>query len=187
MTPPAPRNSSHFPIATGAETGQFIAIGFDSNAFGGWREPESPGDAVLQDGHVFVLKLHYTITIVADQMVVLRLLQEIWIVVGLITSQVHLTQKSALDQQGKGPVNGGTRHRAVDVSHPVDQILSIEVLIRAKGGSYDDFTLLGLAQPFAGQEAVELSSGLFVNFWHARRIDTIPPLTITKNASRLST
>lgn len=116
---PEPTKGSNFSISACPKSGQFVAIRLDPDAFGRRREAETASDAVLQDGHVLIFKLHHAVTIIADEMVVLWFFEEIRVVVGLISPQIHLTQEAALDQKGQSPVNGGTRDRAVDMPHAI--------------------------------------------------------------------
>ena len=49
----------------------------------------------MQQGGVIILKLHHPVAIEADQVIVLGLVEEIGVVVGLVTAQIDFAQQSA--------------------------------------------------------------------------------------------
>jgi hypothetical protein len=70
-------------------------------------EAEAAGDAVVQQCGVIILELHDTITVEADEVVMLRLIQKVWIVKGLITTEIDLSKQVAVHKKLKRAINGG--------------------------------------------------------------------------------
>lgn len=78
--------------AAGALAGQFLAVRLNAHAFELRLEAQATGNAVVQKSNVLILKFHHPVTVEADQMVMLRLFEEIRVIVGLIAAQIDLTQ-----------------------------------------------------------------------------------------------
>lgn len=151
-----------------AAASEFFATGFDANALGRGLEPETAGDAVLEQRDVFIFKLDHLVAIGADEVIVLGLLQEVRVVVSLIATEVDLVQELALHQQGEGAINGGTADGAVELARHLQQFFRSEVFGGRESGLNDDLTLLRPAQPLAGQIAVETFADFGIN--HARMV-----------------
>ncbi len=76
---------------------QFVAMRFDAHAFHAWLKTKPPCDAVVQQRSVIIFKLHHTVTIEADQVVMLGFVEEIGVVVSLITPEIDFAQQIALN------------------------------------------------------------------------------------------
>lgn len=87
---------------------QLVAFGDNTDALACRAEPESLGDAVLQQGDMIVFKLHDTVTVHADEVIVLGFVEEVGIVKSLVAPQINFTQQFAFHEQAQGAVNGGS-------------------------------------------------------------------------------
>ena len=151
-------------LLAGAGAGQFLAMRLDPHAHQlRLEESEAAGDAVVQQGHMLVLKLHHPVTIQADEVVVLRFVEEIGVVVDLIASEVHLPQQPALHEEGQRPIDGGPGNGAVDLPGFVEEFLGLEVLVTGEGCLHNHIPLLGPPQALAGEVCVEALSDPFVH------------------------
>ena len=78
-------------IATaGAETLQLITAPFDADRFAGWLETQTVGDAIFEQVDVIVLKLNDFVTIGANQMIVMRVIQKVGVVIFVVLAQINL-------------------------------------------------------------------------------------------------
>ena len=154
-----------FRIAVSAfpQPSKLITVGFDAHALHAGLEPETTRDAVMKQRGVIVLKLNHSITIEADQMVVLGLVEDIGVVVGLVAAQIDLAQQSAFHQQGEGTIDGGPRNGAVELARLFQQFLRFEVVISGKSSLDNDIPLLGAAQSLASQVCFQALSDTFVH------------------------
>lgn len=146
-----------------AAAGQLLAVRLDADAFVRGLETEAAGDAILEQRDVFVLELDDLVAVVADQVIVLRLLQEVRVVIRLVAAQVDLVQQLALHQQAEGAIHRRAADGAVDFARHVQKLLSGEVLGGAEGGLHDDIARLRPAQSFAEQVAFESFADLRVH------------------------
>lgn len=147
-----------------ASAGQFIAMCLDAHAAQPGLKPEAAGNAIVQQRDVLVLKLHHTVAIQADQVIVLRFVEEVRIVVGLVAAEVHLAQHAALCHEADGAVNRRAGHRAVDFAHLVEQFLRVEMIVGGKRRLHDHIALLGAALALLGHVGIQ---ALFDSFIHA--------------------
>ena len=78
------------PFAGAADTfaRQLFTAGLDLDALAAGLEAQTAGDAILQECDVLVLEFHHLVTVRANEVVMLRFLQEIGVVVGLVTAQI---------------------------------------------------------------------------------------------------
>lgn len=141
--------------AAGAVAGEFIAVGLDAHAFHLRLKAQPAGDAVVQQRDVLVLKLNDAITIEADEVIVLGLVEEIGVVVCLIATELHDAQEIAFLKEAEGAVNGGAGDGAVNFPDHVQQFICIEVAIRGKGCLDDNIPLSGVSQALGGKVLAE--------------------------------
>jgi hypothetical protein len=145
----------HEAIFAHATAGELLAACLDADALAGGSETQPPGDAVLQEGDVLILKLDHAITIRADEVIVLRFVQEVGVVVGLIPPEVYLMQELALHEQAEGAVHRGPGDGGVHFPHTIQQFLRSKVVRGGKRRLHDGVSLLGAAETFADNEVVE--------------------------------
>ena len=149
--------------AAGAVATEFVAVGFDAHALHLGAEAEAAGDAVVEEGDVFVFELDDAVAVDADEVIVLGFVEEIGVVVGLFAAEVDVAEEAALDHEGEGAVNGGAGDGAVDAADAVEEFFGVEVLVRGEDGVDDDFALASAAQAFAGKVIVESFGDLSVH------------------------
>lgn len=149
--------------AAGAVAAEFVAVGFDTHALHLGTEAEAAGDAVVEEGDVFVLELDDAVAVDADEVVVLGFVEEIGVVVGLFAAEVDVAEETALDHEGEGAVDGGAGDGAVDAADAVEEFFGVEVFVRGEDGVDDDFALAGAAQAFAGEVVIESLGDLSVH------------------------
>lgn len=148
-------------MSAGTFTGELLAVGLDAHALELRFETEAAGDAVVQQGDVLVLKLHHPVAIEADEVVVLRFFEKIWVVVSLISAQVHLAEHPAGLHQGDGAIDGGPGYGAVDLAHLVEELLSVEMIVRSKSRFDNDIALLGSPLPLLGEVGIQSLFDIF--------------------------
>lgn len=102
-----------------------------------------------------IFKLDDAAAIDAEKMVVGWLIEEIWIVGGLIIAEIDFPQQVCLHQQAESAVNSGTGSFRVQFPCAIKELICRKMLIFGKRSFYDDFTLHGPAQAFAPDELIE--------------------------------
>ncbi len=140
-----------------------VAMRLDAHAFQTGLETESACDAVMQQGSVLVLELQHTVAVEADEMVVLGFIEEIGVVVGLVSPQIDFTQQPAFHQKGQGAVNSGSGDCAVEPAGFFQKFLGLEMLVCSESGFDDDIALFGAAQTLSGQMFVQALGNSFVH------------------------
>lgn len=144
------------PTAALSSAGELITIRRDADALAGGDEAEPLGDAVFQQGDVGILELHHAVAVFANQVIVLRFVEEVGVIISLIATKIHFVKKFAFHKQTEGAVDGGTRNGAIDFANHVVEFLGIEVIGGAKGCIDDDVALLGATESFLRQEFIKL-------------------------------
>jgi hypothetical protein len=114
-------------------------------------ETEATGDAVVKQGRIVVFKFDDSVTIQADEVIVLRFIQKVRIVKSLVSAEIDLAQQIAIHEQLKGAINGRAGDGAVQLAGLFKQLVGVEMIVGGEGGLDDDFTLLGAAQASAGE------------------------------------
>jgi hypothetical protein len=86
--------------------------------------------------------------------VVLRLIEEVGIVISLVTTEFNLTKEFTLNEKPKRPVNRSPGNSAIYFPDHLMQIICRKMLLRAEGSLDDHVTLLSPSQLFAGKEFI---------------------------------
>lgn len=95
-----------------------------------------PGDTVAQLNHVGGGELDDSPAATANHVIV-RSLAEGVLVIGLLYIEADLLEDAAIDQQRKGPVDGGFAHLFTAVSEHIEHLIDLEVLMEFEHGVYD--------------------------------------------------
>lgn len=132
-----------------------VAARFDPNTLVGGRKTEPSSDAVLEHFEMLVLELDDLLAIRANQVVVMRMIDEIRVVAFLVAAQIDLAQQTAFDQQTQGSVERGPRSRGVDLARQFPELLSREMLLRAERRLDDHVTLRRSPQALELQESID--------------------------------
>lgn len=81
-------------------------------------ETETMADLIFEFFNFFALELDYFFAILADDMIVMRVLGVIWIIEFVILAEVHFANETAFSEQREGAVNGSPRNRWVSLTRP---------------------------------------------------------------------
>jgi hypothetical protein len=105
----------------------------------------------MKKGGVFILKFDDSITVEADEVVVLGLIQKVGIVKRLVAAKIDFPKQVAVHEKLKRAINGGTRNSSVELAGFVQKFVSIKMIVRGKGGLDNDVPLLGAAEALSGE------------------------------------
>jgi hypothetical protein len=141
-----------FADAGGAE---FVAAGFDADAFLGGTEAEAAGDAIFEDGDVFVFELDDFAAVDADEVIVIGVIDEIGVVVFLIAAEVDFPEEAGGDEEGDGAIDGGAGGGGIDLAGHFPEFFGGVVFGGAEGGFDDDLALGGLAKAPGFYEVID--------------------------------
>ena len=81
-------------------------------------------------------------------MVVMRVIEEVRIVVLILLSQINLMQQATLHEQSESPINGRPRSRGILLASTLPEFVSRKVLFRRESRVNNTFSLRRLAKPF---------------------------------------
>ena len=139
-------------------------MGFD-------REPEPVADLVLEALDFLALELDDPFAILADYMIVVRMLGVIGVVKLMILAKIHFADQPALGQQRQRAIHRRARNRSIAPARPLQKLLGGEMLARAESGLDDRLALGSQAQVFLREKIHEPPLGASVAcFCHARSI-----------------
>ena len=138
----------------------FIAAGLDAKRLLYRLETKSPGNTVVENLKVVVLKLDNLAAVDADQVIVGRFFEEVRIISGLAITQVNFLQESGLGEKGEGSVEGCPGCAGIGASQLLPQIISGKVLIARKNDVDDGIPLRGMPEAFCLDERVEAFADL---------------------------
>ena len=143
-------------ILTHPGLAELVAAGLDANAALRGFEAKSARDAIFENLDVRVLEFDDFAAVDADEVVVIRVLEEIRIVVLLLTPKVDFAQEASLDEEGKSSVKGGARSLGIDFPGHVPELVSRKVLLGAEGGLDDHIPLSRSPEALRLHERVDL-------------------------------
>ena len=152
------RRSDHLAAAFPANAlePQFVATRLDAHLLVGRGETHPLGHAVLEQFHVEVLEFQNALAIDADEMVVVRMVDEVRVVDLSPLGEVQFPQQPATHQDRQSAVNGRAAHRGIDLAGHLQKFVGGVVAIGAESRLDDGVALGGLAQPFAGKKVPNL-------------------------------
>jgi hypothetical protein len=127
---------------------ELIAGRFDADYFGRRRKSEAVADSILELVDALVLKFHNLIAVNADEVVVVRMLNEIRIVIFVFLAEVHLAQQPALHQQRECAVDSGAGDRGLNFSRHYQKILCRVMLFGAESRFDNRIPLRRVPQAF---------------------------------------
>ena len=133
-------------IAAGASAGKLIAACLNAHAFHLRLKAQPARDAVVQQRDVLIFKFDYAITIEADQVIVLGLVEEIGIVIGLVPAKVHDAEEVALLQEAEGAVNSSAGDGTINFADHIQELLGVKMSVCSKSCLDDDIPLPGISQ-----------------------------------------
>lgn len=125
-------------------------------------------DAVLQCLYTIIRKLYRSAAFGADQVIVVFVAENM-LVVAVLLCRVHLSQKAALYQQGKSPVDTRPRYPDPPALQAEYDVIRLEMLVNAEYLPQDQLPFLRALQSLASHE---LAKHFFFGCFHKKP----PPL-----------
>jgi hypothetical protein len=143
-------------VLAGAELFQLVTGGGDLEALSLDGEAEPVSDLVLDPVDLFALELDDPFTILADDVVVVRVVGVIGVVKFVVLPEIHLPDQTAFRQEREGAVNGGARDGSIAPARPFEELIGREMLIGAENGVDNGLALRRDAQILLLEELEKL-------------------------------
>ena len=128
-----------------AGAGKLVALGLDAHGFHLWLKAQAAGDAIMEKSGIFILELNDTITVETNEVIVLGLIQKIWIVKGLVTTEIDFAEEVTVYKKLERAINGRTRNGTVELAGLIQKFVGIEMIVSGKGSLDNNVPLLGAA------------------------------------------
>ena len=104
---------------------------------------------------MLILKFHDLVTVGANQVIVVWVIQEVRIVMLILLPQIDLMQKPTLYEKCKRPIHRGSRSRRIVLASTFPQFICREMLLRRESSLHNPFSLRRLTKPFLFQKDLE--------------------------------
>src|SRR6266850_5183173 len=96
------------------------------------RESEAVRDLVLDFFDLIAVELDNLVAILADDVIVVRMLRVIGVVELVVFAEIHFTKQAALGQKWQGAIDRGAGNGFVTGAGPFEKLLGGEVLLGAE-------------------------------------------------------
>src|SRR4051812_26273934 len=95
------------------------------------------GDLIFDLRDFCAVELDDLFTVLADNMVVVRMLGVVWVVELVFFAEIHFADKAAFGEERERPVNGGAGDRFITAARPFQKLFRGEMLASAENGLDD--------------------------------------------------
>ena len=143
-------------VFAGSQFFQGVATGGDLKTLGFHRETELVADLVLYLGKLVAFKFHDPLAVLADEMIVVRMIRVVRIVKLVVLPEIHFPHQTAFGQERERAIDCGPGNRLVLFPRPFQELLRGEMLVSAEDRVNDGKTLRSHSQVLALQELHKL-------------------------------
>ncbi len=132
-------------ILTNSVLPEPITAGFNPHRFRRGPEAQAPRNAVDENRRVVVFKLDHFSAINADEVAVIRRIEEIRVVDTLVASEIDFPQELTLHEKGDGTVERCPRSFRIESLRLREELFSGEMVVAGEGCFNNDIALPGSA------------------------------------------
>ena len=111
---------------------------------------------IFQFIELVALELHNLVAIIANDVVVVRVIGIVGVVNLIVLAEVHFVHEAAFGKQRQRAIHRGTRHAFIALTGPLKQLLGSEMLVGAKHRVHNRPSLRGDAEIFLLQKSHKL-------------------------------